>query len=177
MFYNACYYKGVIVLRAIKNYFRLRSHKKALLGDLNKVHNITDAYAWIKRFKALDSDTELSRHIKFVIPKQGYIVTNYDNFANLMDATNEACYFYRYGRKLYIQPVDRKTISFTLFFKNKYNTTISDNKVVDYIENYIRYYIDDLLDNSIDETSTSVIRTKELIINIAFLMQAVLVIK
>lgn len=162
------------MLRRIKNYFKLRRFKKALLSDVINIHTISGAYEWLKTYSILKRDIELSSHIRVVIPNN-FIETNYNNFANLMDAVYEASNFYRYGRSLNIMPTKKETISFEIFLMNDFRYSIEKDQAINYIMTHINYFIDDLFVNSIDEKSTIVKKTELLIINVVTLLKSTLV--
>lgn len=162
------------MLRRIKNYFKLRRFKKALLSDVINIHTISGAYGWLKTYIALKRDIELSRSIRVAIP-HGFIETNYNNFANLMDAVHEASNFYRYGSSLNLMPAKKETLSFEIFLMNDFKYRIEENQAIDYITTHINYFIDDLFTNSIDEKSTIVKKTEVLIINVVALLKSTLV--
>lgn len=161
------------MLRRVKNYFKLRRFKKALLNDVIDIHTITGAYEWLKTYVAVRDDTELSSHIKIVIP-DCFIETNYSNFANLMDAVHEASNFYLYGRRLTIKPSETKTLSLNTFLMDEYRCSVSENQAIEYIMTHVNYFIDDMLSNSIDVKSTSVKRTELIILNVVALLKATL---
>jgi hypothetical protein len=161
------------VLRWIKHCLKRRRFRKALKCNIEEISTLADSYYWLRTYIALKSDTTLSSRIRFIIPEDGFITTHYDNIATLMDAANDACLFYKEGKRLVIEPsFPSKTISYHLFLMNRYNEKVPTETAIDYISTYLNYFVDDLMECSHDEHSTIVVKTHQLIIDVVRLMQA-----